>query len=135
MSRFVVLVLLCLAVTASLTVGVASAKASGRAWVATSYKVSQAIPAKYSVRSARCRPLVYKADQQSYGAYSELLSNGTIAWTAVLCWLVMPDNSACYAVAHITGAPWDAFHLGTFRFRGCTPYQITRRLASAGATA
>ena len=126
--------MLCLAVAASATAGVASAKTAGMAWYATSASIAKSIQYKYDVTAARCVPLHFKADKQAYGAYSEKFNNGTVGWTAVLCALVLPDKTTCIAIAHITGQQWDAFHLGTFRYHGCTPFQIVRRPAS-GATA
>ena len=126
------LALLALAALAAIP---ATSSAGTNRWFTTVAQTSKAIEAKYDVLGARCyAPSSIRDSATRYSAHSFVGSDGTRKWDTAVCALLLPDRTVCYAVPYQTGAYLRDMRLGTFFWRGCTPYQISRRPVG-GATA
>jgi hypothetical protein len=115
-----------LAVTAALAAAPAASAHPGGIWYTTPAKAARGLEGKFaaSVSAARCWPLP-ASDRYRYDADS-FVRGGARLWDHVLCALAIRGGPVCFGVAHVTGREWHRIVLTTYRYRGCTPYQLRR---------
>jgi hypothetical protein len=106
------------------------ASAGTARWFNSASTTAKNVTLRYNVLGSRCYAL-QGADITHYNAHSGVYRDGVRRWDTVVCDLALPDRSMCYAVAYLTGPRWFDLRLGTFRWHGCTPYQLSRRTPAA----
>jgi hypothetical protein len=109
---------------AALTVVPVAQGHRGDIWYDSATNTAGYIEDKYAaVSTARCYPLPVQ-DRARYNADSYVRRNGVRVWDHFLCGVYNRRNQICFTVAHISGQRWSDFYLTSFRYRGCTPYQL-----------
>jgi hypothetical protein len=96
----------------------------GGIWYTTAFKASRDIEWKYSqVLAARC-VAIPEHMRARYNAHS-MVKNNTRMWDHFLC-AIQPTQagggSICLSIYHATGQSRSAFNMGSYPYRGCTPY-------------
>lgn len=98
----------------------------GDIWFDTAARTARNIEEKFarSVSTARCWPLEpgerARFDADSY------VEGDVRRWDHFLCGLAIRRGRVCFTVAHMTGKRWDEFVLTSYRYKGCSPYELRR---------
>jgi hypothetical protein len=88
--------------------------------------MSKNVQLKHNVSEVRCFAPT-GLEIQRYGAHSQVFPDRARRWDTLICVLGLPQGGVCAAVAYQTGQQAGSIRLGTFHYKGCTPYQLNRR--------
>ena len=98
----------------------------GDIWYDSAARTARNIEDKFarSVSAARCWPL-QPADRSWYDADS-YVEGDVRRWDHFSCGLAIRGGRVCFVVAHLTGREWNQFVLTSYRYKGCSPYEMRR---------